>query len=353
MLVLVISHFHVKWINKTFETSRWIMVFAMFLLASHYVLQMALGLRDQGDDIAATVNILFYAPVAILITYSIFHLECNRRNRFRYRVASIVTYLLILAIFGVGYLIKGNMHLNTESHIMLLVLEAYIIAAVAILWIIKTKKQKIINQEIGGDVHTYINYTHATFIILSGASLMTSFTIFSRTLLIIAAPFFLIAMVLFVTSFLALGHNLQPMKSLLNNEDSSLYEPDGQPVPQKLSDNRSRIIAEAINNWCAEKGFRDSSITITALSQQINIERHELSLHLGQHHNCSFRIWLSDLRFKEAKRLMLEHPEYSNEASSAECGSSSRAQLYNIFRSKTGMSPREWAEHNISEASCE
>ena len=130
------------------------MVFAMFLLASHYVLQMALGLRDQGDDIAATVNILFYAPVAILITYSIFHLECNRRNRFRYRVASIVTYLLILAIFGVGYLIKGDMHLNTESHIMLLVLEAYIIAAVAILWIIKTKKQKIINQEIGGDVHT-------------------------------------------------------------------------------------------------------------------------------------------------------------------------------------------------------
>ena len=39
-IVLAISRFHVKWINKNYETSRWILVFAMMVLAVHYLLQM-------------------------------------------------------------------------------------------------------------------------------------------------------------------------------------------------------------------------------------------------------------------------------------------------------------------------
>ena len=166
-----------------------------------------------------------------------------------------------------------------------------------------------------------------------------------------------ISLIIFITTFVALGHNLQPMTELLNNEDSDDLTTNNeasqaQPT-NKLSAERSNAIAEAIKKWHDEKGFRDSSITITALSKLIRIDRRELSLHLGQHHNCSFRIWLSELRFNEAKRLMLEHPEFSNEAISAECGFSSHAQLYNIFRSKTGMSPKEWKERNIANNTCE
>ncbi|MGM9811479.1 MAG: helix-turn-helix domain-containing protein [Muribaculaceae bacterium] len=357
MIVLIISRFHVKWINRTYETSRWILVFAMMLLAVHYLLQMALGLRAKSDVVGATVNILFYAPVAILIAYSILHVECNKRNRRRYRAASIVAYIAILAVFGIGYYIKGNLLMPTASHIMLAMLVLYIISAASILVTINIKKREIISQQIGGDIQTYINYTHSAFLILAGSSLMAAFAIHSRSLLLIAAPVFLISLVYFVITFVALGHNLQPMKELFNNEGSDNFSPAAeashvQPTHQ-LSDERSCAIAEAIEKWRAEKGFRDSSITITALSNLIRIDRHDLSLHLGQRHNSTFRIWLSELRFNEAKRLMLEHPEFSNEAISAECGFASRAQLYNIFRSKTGMSPKEWKEHNIGSPSCE
>lgn len=356
-IVLAISRFHVKWINKNYETSRWILVFAMMVLAVHYLLQMLLGLRAKSDVIGATVNILFYAPVAILITYSILHVECNVRNRNRYRTASIATYLLILAIFGVGYLTKGDLQMPIASYAMLALLVLYIVGATYILATINTKKRKIISQEIGGDIQTYINYTRSSVLILAGSSLMAVFAIHSRTLLLFAAPFFLISLIIFITTFVALGHNLQPMTELLNNEDSDDLTTNNeasqaQPT-NKLSAERSNAIAEAIKKWHDEKGFRDSSITITALSKLIRIDRRELSLHLGQHHNCSFRIWLSELRFNEAKRLMLEHPEFSNEAISAECGFSSHAQLYNIFRSKTGMSPKEWKERNIANNTCE
>ena len=38
----------------------------------------------------------------------------------------------------------------------------------------------------------------------------------------------------------------------------------------------------------------------------------------------------------------MEHPEYSNETISAECGFSSRSQLYKIFKDNLGMSPGDW-----------
>ena len=53
-------------------------------------------------------------------------------------------------------------------------------------------------------------------------------------------------------------------------------------------------------------------------------------------------MWLSNVRLHQAQQLIIEHPDYSNEAVSIECGFSSRGQLYKIFHDKTGMSPGEW-----------
>ena len=74
--------------------------------------------------------------------------------------------------------------------------------------IAKHIKMKIISQEIGGDIQTYINYTRSSVLILAGPSLMAVFAIHSRTLLLFAAPFFLISLIIFITTFVALGHNL-------------------------------------------------------------------------------------------------------------------------------------------------
>lgn len=39
---------------------------------------------------------------------------------------------------------------------------------------------------------------------------------------------------------------------------------------------------------------------------------------------------------------MTEHPEYSNEVVSAECGFSSRVYFQRLFKEKTGLTPAEW-----------
>ena len=94
--------------------------------------------------------------------------------------------------------------------------------------------------------------------------------------------------------------------------------------------------------WSAEGNFRESTVTIASLARFVRISRHDLTLFFEQHLHTTFRVWLSDLRFKEVQRMLREYPEYSNDIISAECGFSSRAHLYRIFKQKTGLTPGEW-----------
>lgn len=58
-LMLVISRFQVRWVNKRYETSRWLLAFSMFMLSLHYVLQIEYDIRAKSDEMGALFNILF------------------------------------------------------------------------------------------------------------------------------------------------------------------------------------------------------------------------------------------------------------------------------------------------------
>lgn len=103
-------------------------------------------------------------------------------------------------------------------------------------------------------------------------------------------------------------------------------------------------ISDALDRWIADGGFRDTTANIAKLAKLTHVEREELSLFFYRHLDTTFRIWLSDIRFGEAQRMIKAHPEYNNDTISSNCGFSSRSQLYRIFSDRLGMSPREWYE---------
>lgn len=59
-IILGITHLHVKWINRRYEWSRWLILAGMLGLAMQYLLQMLLGFRAKSDDFGAVINILVY-----------------------------------------------------------------------------------------------------------------------------------------------------------------------------------------------------------------------------------------------------------------------------------------------------
>lgn len=86
------------------------------------------------------------------------------------------------------------------------------------------------------------------------------------------------------------------------------------------------------------------------ISRTLCISKDELSVFFDQYLKTTFRIWLGDIRFTAAKKMMLEFPDYSNDIISAEYGFSARTYLYRIFKSKEGCTPTEWREEQVANA---
>ena len=118
---------------------------------------------------------------------------------------------------------------------------------------------------------------------------------------------------------------------------------------QVLPDERRKFIQKSLDEWCANLGYKDCNVNMLTLSRTLCISKNELSQFFDQCLHSNFRIWLSEIRFNAAKKMMLEYPDYSNDIISAECGFSCRTHLYRIFKTKEDCSPTEWRVSKTAE----
>ena len=89
---------------------------------------------------------------------------------------------------------------------------------------------------------------------------------------------------------------------------------------------------------------KDTTVNMFTLSRSLNISKSELSRYFTSCLNSTFRIWLADVRFEAAKKMMLDYPDYNNDIISAECGFSACTYLYRIFKLKLGCTLTGWWE---------
>lgn len=354
-VILIYSRFQMRWKIARYERSRWLICSAMVLLTLHYVLQMSRGFRASGDDVGAVVNILFYSPAAILVSMGIINLECSAVARRNYFAVGVLGYLLIHAVFAVGYLRAGSLRVGGIVYVMLALFFGlmlfYIIANIRE----ALRRRRIIEGQTAADLLPYDRYTLTSLLLLSATMLVLVVAIISRPLLFVAGPFMLLSLLIFVMSFVGLGYNITPLDGVIDDgvEDAAADRSGadctagGQQdaaLRVKLEDSRVEEIGQTLSAWCSNRGFRDPGINMLALSCRLGIDRQELSAYFEQCVGSSFRVWLSEIRFQEARRMLIENPHYSNEAISSECGFSSHAHLYKVFRAKTGMTPRMYRE---------
>ena len=78
---VALSHLHVRWENKRYERSRWMIVVALIGLAIQYAVQMVFGFRAADDSLGAIVNILIYTPCFSLISMGIYNIETTSSSQ--------------------------------------------------------------------------------------------------------------------------------------------------------------------------------------------------------------------------------------------------------------------------------
>lgn len=345
-LILVLSRFQIRWTNRRYEVSRWLLAFSMFVLAWHYVLQMVCGFRAKGDEIGAVVNVLFYSPVSFFISYATYNLICYRGGRKKFALLGCVSYALILICFFFGYNdTPRGMHMGEWLYVMLALFAVTIMYSTYTTVIEMRYHRKIIEENITEDLLPFDRYTYTTYGLAGIMVLAMVGAICYRPLLYCVGPLMLFSLISFTISFLGYGYNMIPaeVRLELDTADEPL-EVMEESEEVGLGSEKISIIESMLTSWCDKGGYRDSTVNMPMLSVKLGIPRNELSLYFENYLKSSFRIWLSDIRFKEAQRMLLEECRYSNDTISSECGFSSHAHLYKIFKAKTGFTPGQWRD---------
>lgn len=345
-LILVLSRFQIRWTNRRYEVSRWLLAFSMFVLAWHYVLQMVCGFRAKGDEIGAVVNVLFYSPVSFFISYATYNLICYRGGRKKFALLGCVSYALILICFFFGYNdTPRGMHMGEWLYVMLALFAVTIMYSTYTTVIEMRYHRKIIEENTTEDLLPFDRYTYTTYGLAGIMVLAMVGAICYRPLLYCVGPLMLFSLISFTVSFLGYGFNMIPAEVRLEQETADEpLEVMEESEEVGLGSEKISIIESMLTSWCDKGGYRDSTVNMPMLSVKLGIPRNELSLYFENYLKSSFRIWLSDIRFKEAQRMLLEECRYSNDTISSECGFSSHAHLYKIFKAKTGFTPGQWRD---------
>ena len=357
-LILGITHLHMKWVNRRYEWSRWLILAGMMGLAIQYLLQMLLGFRAKSDDLGAVFNILVYTPCFTTISMGIYNIEATHANRRKMNIVCACIYAAIIAVFCIGYSNSGSLNIGNWLYAMLVLFGANVAYCIYMIMIEMRKRKKMLELMTGDDMLPYVRYARASIFALFFSTLTMPFAILSTTLLYIIGPLALLSILFFNLSFVAMGYNYVPTEELLDKEeeesaalaDEITESSDGQDVESadsketlpSFSQERQAAIKEKLDKWCEELGYKDTTVNMFTLSRSLNISKNELSRYFTSCLNSTFRIWLAEVRFEAAKKMMLDYPDYNNDIISAECGFSSRSYLYRIFKEKEGCSPTVW-----------
>lgn len=359
---IAVTRLHVRWINRRYEWSRWMIFAALLFMAVHFFLQMYFGFRATDEDVGAVINVLVYLPCFTLFSMAIYNIEATHTKCRKMNLICAAVYAAMLAAFAVGYSFSGSLNIGAWLYVMLALFFGNIVYCIYMIIIEMNKRKKLLETMTATDMLPFIRYAHASIAMLSLIAISMPFAILSTKSLYIIGPVGLLVLLFFIVNFVAFGNCYVPTEELLDRERgngetdddeqttaencASQSAADCEQSAQRLSAERSAFIQAALDKWCADMGYKDSSVNMLTLSHSLDINKNELSQFFSQCQNTTFRIWLSEIRFNAAKKMMKKFPDYNNDIISAECGFSSRSYLYRIFKEKEGCTPVEWRAKN-------
>lgn len=360
---IAVTRLHVRWINRRYEWSRWMIFAALLFMAVHFFLQMYFGFRATDEDVGAVINVLVYLPCFTLFSMAIYNIEATHTKRRKMNLICAAVYAAMLAAFAVGYSFSGSLNIGAWLYVMLALFFGNMVYCIYMVKKEMTKRKRILETMAATDMVPFLRYARASVVMLLLTAVSMPFAILSTKSLYIIGPVALLVLLFFIVNFVAFGNCYVPTEELLdrergNGETDDDDEPttaescasqsaaDCEQSAQRLSAERSAFIQAALDKWCADMGYKDSSVNMLTLSHSLDINKNELSQFFSQCQNTTFRIWLSEIRFNAAKKMMKEFPDYNNDIISAECGFSSRSYLYRIFKEKEGCTPVEWRAQN-------
>ena len=238
------------------------------------------------------------------------------RLRRSYLIVGIAFCLPIWVLSIGACLVTGTMH-QPQWFIFMLMTIYFIGLVISVIEQVRIFRRvcRTLDHDLGNPADNLLRHIRIGAYMLYATSIVIPFTLmthyFMAALGFLMMPMFFI----FTISFICLGSNTQGACEALagydENENPSTNSGQAENADENPDDDVDAQIEVAIAQWRKNRGFADSSLSVTTLAHSIGIPQRQLSSYFSQQNNCTFRSFFQT-----------------------------------SFKAQTGMTPKEWTNNH-------
>ena len=347
-LMLIMSRRYKSPHYYIYRRSEHLLVISQALLSVHFIIQFCTGWRLTNPDRAIFVNMIFFPLTGMLMLFALLNLLRKGDISRPEKLWGLWGYLCmtILLVFG-GF--------NRQ---ILPIIETFnsfgytIMFSIYSLLVYKEYKNAAVRMDnyFSNDTTSSIRWIVAICLGLAVCVLCIPFAILSNNgFLKLVTMISFVIIIVFVNRFIFFGYDVLKMIDHYfevveadSMERQQAEKSAHKPTEGKKEDMVERAIQSALHKWQLTGAYTNPDLTIEDVVKQTGMRRASIANYLNGTLGLSFRSWLTTIRIDEAKRLMLQHPDYSHETIAEMSGFSSRTYFLKVFKDKEGLTPGEW-----------
>lgn len=332
-----------------FSRARWLLACSTALLGIQFLLQYTLQLRTTGHlSQAIMLNIAIFIPCSIMFSLTLLYLL--RRGHMSKLDKYIGVPVWIGAMVMVGLGLSENDPISLD---MAKIVAAILYAGMQVYYLVRhlhflNGLRKIMENYYDRDNDNALNWMRVSVVFLAMMAAMVPFVIFTNgwwlpvfALLMFVGIFYLVdSFCLYVVSAAAMN--------VMEAEQHAEME-EAEAVNVRKASNQEHIVDTeamhrvnlAVDKWIEHGGYLKSGQKLPTVAEEIGLPQYLLSNWLRMK-DLKYSEWMTNLRIEEAKRVIREHPEWSNETVAQHCGFADRSYFQKKFKEKTGITPAEF-----------
>lgn len=337
--------------DKVSNRSRWLMTGALALIGVQFLIQYVTGLRAMGVAQAVLVNIALLLPASGLMSLAILNLQRQGRLTTFERWLWPAVSLLVIAVLAVVVWTDGHPLEQLSERVRWTEIGLGVVYAAMQIYYSMMEFREL--QRMEAAVENYYDrerrgltqwIKHA----IGVTGLMAVFVpvfIFGPNILLIVyglAFFWGIFMMWFCFVRYFTSNDAKRVREAEENAEESAREENAKAKSaSSFSDEDKARVSRAVDRWLATGAHLKAGITSPVAADAMNIPRYQLTAWVKASGHTSFTRWITTLRIEEAKRVLKEHPEWTNEAVADHCGFT-RTHFQKIFKQEMGCSPADF-----------
>lgn len=314
--------------------SLWFLFIGTSLLAVQFLLQYILGLRSRGVTFAVMLNLAFFIPCSAFFSLSVLYLQRRGQVNYIERYIGVPVWFLTMTIIAIGILIGKLLWAEIIATVFYAAMQLFY--TIRQMRNMRHLRETLVNY-YDGDMDHVLRWMQWSIIQLTLMAVMVPIVIFGHgVLLAIFALLFFFGIFYLVDSFCLFVASNTPAKVV--EAETLQIETEAE---ERVSDDAMRRVELAVNVWVAKRGYLKSGLNMPNAAEEIGVPRYLLSAWLRQK-GVRYSDWLTVMRIEEAKQVIRDHPEWSNETVAQQCGFSDRTYFQRKFKEMTGTTPHDF-----------